>query len=323
MELSGRKRKAVFDPERRVKVRRRDVEKADAWEPPSEDEHDCRSSLPADESDQGQEEDEDDEEEEEESGASEAEDDREAQLSFGARLRLSQKRQRLQSKDSADKDPSDNQESSWRGRQARDSSNSSSGKPGSKSAAAAASASAPGRKTKSAPEEMSSKRPVSRYREVVKPPPNARPKPRDVRFEQELTGEDYRRFRRNYAFLDEYRDDEMAKLREIITRKKGVTPADREDAKLKLRKMEDEKRSQERKDREDELMREHKKKEKELVKQGKKPFFLKKSEQKKLLLMDKFAGMSKSQVDKAIEKKRKKVAGKEKKQLPFARRTVE
>ena len=64
-------------------------------------------------------------------------------------------------------------------------------------------------------------------------------------------------------------------------------------------------------------------KEKELVKQGKKPFFLKKSEQKKLLLMDKYAGMSKSQVDKAIEKKRKKVAGKEKKQLPYARRAME
>ncbi|KAI6354124.1 rRNA biogenesis protein rrp36 [Pyricularia grisea] len=320
MEFSGRKRKAAFDPERRVKVRRRDVEKADAWEPPSEDDQDGRSSSPADESDQGQQdEDEDEDDEEEGSGASEAEDDRKAQLSFGARLRLSQKRQKLKPKGSTDQDPSDNQEQSWRGREARDSSNSS-GKPGSKSTA---SATAPGRKTKSAPEEMSSKRPVSRYREVVKPPPNARPKPRDVRFEQELTGEDYQRFRRNYAFLDQYRDEEMAKLREIISRKKGVTPADREDAKLKLRKMEDEKRSQERKDREYELMREHKKKEKELVKQGKKPFFLKKSEQKKLLLMDKFAGMSKSQVDKAIEKKRKKVAGKEKKQLPFARRTME
>ncbi|TLS20530.1 uncharacterized protein PpBr36_11180 [Pyricularia pennisetigena] len=45
----------------------------------------------------------------------------------------------------------------------------------------------------SAPEEMSSERPVSRYREVVKSPPNARPKPRDVRFEQELTGEGYQR----------------------------------------------------------------------------------------------------------------------------------
>ncbi|TLD25436.1 hypothetical protein PspLS_05763 [Pyricularia sp. CBS 133598] len=317
MELSGRKRKAAFYPERRVKVRRRDVEKADAWEPPSEFEQDGRSSSPADESNQGQDEEEDDEDEDEdESGPSEAEDDREAQLSFGARLRLSQKRQKLKPKGSTEQDPSENQEPSWRGRETRDSSD----KLGSKSAA---SASAPGRKTKSAPEEMSSKRPVSRYREVVKPPPNARPKPRDVRFEQELTGEDYQRFRRNYAFLDEYRNDEMSKLREIISRKKGVTPADREDAKLKLRKMEDEKRSQERKDREYELMREHKKKEKELVKQGKKPFFLKKSEQKKMLLMDKFAGMSKGQVDKAIEKKRKKVAGKEKKQLPFARRTME
>ncbi|EHA56071.1 hypothetical protein MGG_15484 [Pyricularia oryzae 70-15] len=49
------------------------------------------------------------------------------------------------------------------------------------------------RKTKSAPKEMSSERPVSRYREVVKSPPNARPKPRDVRFEQERAGEGYQR----------------------------------------------------------------------------------------------------------------------------------
>ncbi len=70
-------------------------------------------------------------------------------------------------------------------------------------------------------------------------------------------------------------------------------------------------------------MDEHRKQEKELVKQGKKPFYLKKSEQKKRVLIDKFASMKKGQVDRAIERRRKKVAGKEKKELPMTRRGFE
>ncbi|KAI6473995.1 rRNA biogenesis protein rrp36, partial [Pyricularia oryzae] len=84
---------------------------------------------------------------------------------------------KLKPERSTDQNPFNNLEPSWKGRKARDSSNSS-GKPGSKSTASAA---VPGRKTRSAPEEMSSERPVSRYREVAKSPPRDRPKPRDVR----------------------------------------------------------------------------------------------------------------------------------------------
>lgn len=316
MESFGRKRKANFDPSRRVKVRRRDTQESDAREPQSEDDQHGSPSLLASKS--GRDEDDYDEDEQEENGSG-SEDGPDAQLSFGARLRQSQKLQKLKSKGSAEEDSPPE----WRGgrREEEDGGGGSSSKSNLRSKGDVLAVQ--GRKTKSAPEEMSSRRPVSRYREVVKPPPNARPKPRDVRFEQELTGEDYHRFRRNYAFLDEYRDKEMSQLREIVVRKKGVTPADREDAKMRLRKMEDEKRAQEHKDREHELLREHKRKEKELVKQGKQPFYLKKSEQKKMLLMDKYAAMSKGQVDKAIEKKRKKVAGKEKKQLPYARRAME
>ncbi|CRJ91088.1 hypothetical protein BN1723_017029 [Verticillium longisporum] len=48
---------------------------------------------------------------------------------------------------------------------------------------------------------------------------------------------------------------------------------------------------------------------------GKQPFYLKKSEQKKRLLTEQFKGMKKKQVNKVIERKRKKVAAKEKMEL--------
>ncbi|KAL8404117.1 hypothetical protein RB594_009105 [Gaeumannomyces avenae] len=213
--------------------------------------------------------------------------------------------------------------------------------------AAAGAAPKPKKKSKSAPEEVSSKRRVSRYREVVTRLPNARPKARDPRFEhpgaeegEEETAADAARRRRNYAFLDEYRDAELRQMRETLAasnraassaagrkkRKRGgdktpqLSPEEREELKRNIMAMENQNRARERKDRQEELLAEHRKKEKELVRQGKKPFYLKRSEQKKMLLMDQYAGMSKGQVDKAIERKRKKVAGKEKKMLPFARR---
>lgn len=119
--------------------------------------------------------------------------------------------------------------------------------------------------------------------------------------------------RRAYAFLDEYRDSEMADLRARI--KKTKNAGEKENLKRELLSMESKKKAQKKRDEADELLREHRTKEKELVAQGKQPFYLKKSEQKKQLLTNRFADMSKGQVDRAIERKRKKMAGKEKKEL--------
>lgn len=157
---------------------------------------------------------------------------------------------------------------------------------------------------------MTSKRPVTRRREILVDP---RRKARDPRFEA-LTGQlDEAKFAKNYAFLDEYRESEMAELRMQIKKTKDVTV--KEGLKRQLLSMESKKKARQKKDAETQLLQEHRKKEKELVAQGKQPFYLRKSEQKKQLLMDRYAGMSKSQVDRAIERKRKKVVGKEKKEL--------
>lgn len=166
------------------------------------------------------------------------------------------------------------------------------------------------RSSKHAPQEQTSKRPVTRTREIV---PDARRKPRDPRFDPLVGKLDEGKARRAYAFLDEYRESEMAELRAEI--KKTKNPLDRERLKRQLMSMESRKKAQKKKDEEQNLLAEHRQKEKELVAQGKTPFYLKRSEQKKQLLMNRYEKMSKGQVDRAIERKRKKVVGKEKKEL--------
>ncbi|EFY93217.1 hypothetical protein MAC_00455 [Metarhizium acridum CQMa 102] len=105
----------------------------------------------------------------------------------------------------------------------------------------------------------------------------------------------------------------MADLRAQIKTTKDARA--RDELKRQLASMESKKKSRARKDDEDRLLAEHRSKEKELVAQGKTPFYLKKSEQKKRLLLNRYEKMTKGQVDRAIERKRKKVSGREKKEL--------
>lgn len=184
----------------------------------------------------------------------------------------------------------------------------------------------PARSSKHAPQEVSSKRPVSRKREII---PVKKIQYRDPRFDPAVTGKsvktkaDEDHVRRAYAFLDEYREDELRKLKGAI--KKAKTPAEKEQLQRAYMSMESRKKARERKDKERALVEEHRRREKELVREGVKsrPFYLKKAEQKKQLLTEQFSALSEKQREKAIEKKRKKIAGKEKKAMPMERRARE
>ena len=57
----------------------------------------------------------------------------------------------------------------------------------------------------------------------------------------------------------------------------------------------------------------HRAKEKELVRKGKKPFYLKRAEQKKLVLVEHFAGLKGEQAERVIERRRKKRAARQEK----------
>lgn len=158
---------------------------------------------------------------------------------------------------------------------------------------------------------------MSRRREILADP---RRKHRDPRFDP-LVGSghlDKSKAGKAYAFLDEYRDSEMGELRAQIKKTRDAEAKER--LKRQLMSMESRKKATRKRHDEEALLREHRRQEKELVAQGKKPFYLKRSEQKERLLTKRYEGMSKGQVDKAIARKRKKVAGKEKKELDSLQR---
>ncbi|KAI0019648.1 hypothetical protein F4780DRAFT_746093 [Xylariomycetidae sp. FL0641] len=176
----------------------------------------------------------------------------------------------------------------------------------------------PHRTSKHAPVEQSSKKRVSRKREVVST--HTVPS-RDPRFSAASgAAMDAGRARAAYGFLDEYRASEVAQLKGAL--KKTRDEGERARLKRAIASMESRAQAQARKDAERELLAAHRQKEKQLVAEGKKerPFYLKKSEQKRRLLVDQFAGMKGRQVDRAIERRRKKLTSKERRDMPFARR---
>jgi ribosomal RNA-processing protein 36 len=130
------------------------------------------------------------------------------------------------------------------------------------------------RSSKHAPAVQSSKRMVSRKRTVVDV--NAKkPVFRDPRFDA-ATGPrpDENTVNKRYAFLNDYKASEIADLRRTI--KKSKSESEKEQLKKQLLSMESQQKTRENKEQHQAVIAEHKKKEKELVKDGKKPFFLKK-----------------------------------------------
>ncbi|OAG10999.1 DUF947-domain-containing protein [Paraphaeosphaeria sporulosa] len=172
------------------------------------------------------------------------------------------------------------------------------------------------RSSKHAPAVQTSKKAVSRKRQVVDA---KKPKFRDPRFDIGAPP-DENTVQHRYAFLNDYKKSEMNDLRDAI--KKTKNEADKEKLKKKLMSMESQMKAQRNKDQQQDVIREHKKKERELVKQGKQPFYLKKSEQKKIALVERFQKMKSKDRDRAIERRRKKATAKERKNMPDERRAV-
>ncbi|KAI9661920.1 MAG: rRNA biogenesis protein rrp36 [Bathelium mastoideum] len=188
------------------------------------------------------------------------------------------------------------------------------------------------RSSKHAPTVQTSKRPVTRNRNVIRDSAS-RPKPLDPRFSS-LTGSmpDESRVRQRYAFLNDYRKAEMDEIREALgrggkasgkrQRKTGAQTDDETTNLLKkeLERMENRERAEAEKERQAKVVREWKREEREKVREGKKPYYLKDSERRKLTLADKFHSMKGVEREKAMRKKRKREGEKEKRNMPAARR---
>ncbi|KAJ1914329.1 rRNA biogenesis protein rrp36 [Tieghemiomyces parasiticus] len=163
---------------------------------------------------------------------------------------------------------------------------------------------------------MSTKRPVSHFREVIEV---QRRETRDPRFDSLAGKFNEDMFKKSFSFVNDLKQSEIKDLRERI---KACDDRDvKEDLKEELRHLIDETKREKNEDRRKQLHRDIKKREVEMVKQGKKPYFLKKSEAKKLELADRFQRIKDpQQLERVIEKRRKKNAAKEERGLPYRNR---
>jgi ribosomal RNA-processing protein 36 len=128
------------------------------------------------------------------------------------------------------------------------------------------------RSSKHAPAVQSSKRMVSRKRQVVEV---KKPVFRDPRFEN-IGGPqpDDNTLTKRYSFLNDYKQSEVADLKKAI--KKSRNGDEKEQMRKQLESMESQMKAQQRKDELQAVKQQHKQKEKELIKDGKNPFYLKK-----------------------------------------------
>eukprot|EP00752_Nemacystus_decipiens_P003788 g3488.t1 len=176
---------------------------------------------------------------------------------------------------------------------------------------------APSRANKNRPQEASSLRAVGRFREVVA---SKRKTARDPRFEGGGGSSklNYDIFRKAYGFLGDYQDSEIEELKKSLKKEKNQERSARLQALLTRLQQERAERSQG--DRTRNAIREAKKKERDAVAGGKKPFFLKGSEKKRLSLEQRYEGLKQEgKLSKFMEKKRKKNAAKDHRWLPSKR----
>jgi ribosomal RNA-processing protein 36 len=149
-----------------------------------------------------------------------------------------------------------------------------------------------------------------------------KPKARDPRFD-EMAGEfSESKFRQSYRFIEDLRKKEVMDLKERIKEtkdwdeKKGLQ---RELAGLMARVTVEEKKAAAAK-----VHSELRKKEIEAVRQGKKPFYIKKTDEHKMVKMQQLEKLQdEGRLDKYLAKKRKKVAAKEHRYMPYQRRNAD
>ncbi|XP_061174713.1 ribosomal RNA processing protein 36 homolog [Saccostrea echinata] len=168
------------------------------------------------------------------------------------------------------------------------------------------------RANKNRPMEITSKRPVPRFKTTV---PVKKKVTRDPRFD-DLSGQfNEELFSRSYGFLDDIKHREREKVQKALGKEKD--PDKKKELQFLLNRMKQQELTASRKDQQKTIEKDWKKKEQTRVKAGKTPFYLKKSEKRKLELAEKYKELQKSgKVEKYLGKKRKKTAQKEKKKLP-------
>ncbi|XP_065100748.1 ribosomal RNA processing protein 36 homolog [Paramisgurnus dabryanus] len=173
------------------------------------------------------------------------------------------------------------------------------------------------RLNKHKPQEISSKKRAPFLRKVVPVKKNIA---RDPRFD-DLSGE-YKPevFNQTYKFINDLREKETQMVRKKL--KKTKSDEKKQELKALLKRMENQQRARQRQEQDREKELQFKRKQRELVGQGHKPFYLKKSDKKKLELADKYSELKKSgKLENFLSKKRKRNATKDRRKLPYQHKT--
>ncbi|KAL6270408.1 hypothetical protein ACE6H2_027319 [Prunus campanulata] len=173
-----------------------------------------------------------------------------------------------------------------------------------------------GRANKNRPMEVSCKKPVTRFREIIQ---GSKKVVRDPRFESLCGTLDVDGFRKRYDFL--FANELPAEREELQKQvKKSKDPEVIEELKKRVSWIDKQLKSESAKRTEAAILAKHKQKEREAAKQGKQPFFLKKSEIRKKRLMEKYKQLKGSgKLEAFIEKRRRKNAAKDHRYMPYRR----
>ncbi|XP_060471540.1 kelch domain-containing protein 3 isoform X2 [Panthera onca] len=163
------------------------------------------------------------------------------------------------------------------------------------------------------PLEMSAKVRVPFLRQVV---PISKKVARDPRFD-DLSGEyNPEVFDKTYQFLNDIR----AKEKELVKKQLKKHRSGQEHEKLQqlLQRMEQQELAQQERKRQQELRLALKQERRALAQQGHRPYFLKKSEQRQLVLAEKFKELKRSKkLESFLSRKRRRNAGKDRRHLPL------
>lgn len=162
------------------------------------------------------------------------------------------------------------------------------------------------------PLEMSAKVRVPFLRQVV---PVSKKVARDPRFD-DLSGEyNPEVFDKTYQFLDDIRTKEKQLVKKQL--KKQHSAEEREKLQQLLQRMEQQEQAQQERRRQQELRLALKQERRAQAQQGHRPYFLKKSEQRQLVLAEKFKELKRSRkLESFLSRKRRRNAGKDRRHLP-------
>lgn len=179
------------------------------------------------------------------------------------------------------------------------------------------------KRNKHAPAEASSKRKVPKIREI----PGLKSAKdstlyTDIRFDAAYGKADLNRVRKDYAFLDELRQKEVREMKATLKNDKlrrKMSQKEIEDMELQVKSLQSRLDTLKNRDLSNKIITSHKKEQMAKMRKGDQvnPYYLKKSEQRKMIQKAKFDTMKASQREKVMERKRKRRLGQEFRQLEF------